>query len=360
MGAICAQLDREPLLHASLGSRELFHSNFLAWYIDRHPGSARRVFEPWTRPAPGVPAAPTERERYQLDLVVHLADAAPLVIENKVFSPPREAQLERYAADAAVKYEPAPEFVLLSLSDPGWSDRRRTLGGHMWWYQSYGGLGATISDAARVIDDGYDRSIVEHYGQMVEMLQQAADLVAVAIDDNTPFAMPDDLARLLHPIRLDQGFQKLRTRSIAHHVQDHLSGQGLEVTVVDAYLRTHPILEAFNRAPGTDEEIGWQYQERQWRLASRVLPTHPLYGRGETLRHKRAQHLAQRYADWFDFTLVDQVLGTTEADSPKPDVFRRFEPDFIYQYRRAPAVTVAQLCELATLLARRALTMRTP
>lgn len=355
---MCLRLDREPLLHASLGSRELFHSNFLAWFVDHHTTAARQVLAPWTRPEAGLGAARTERERRQLDLVIQLADSAPLVIENKVFSPPRDAQLEQYAADVAARYQRTPEFVLLSLSDPRWAGGECELGGHRWRYRSYGELGAAMVAAAGHVTDSYDRQTIQHYGTLAELLQQVANVVVVALDATTPFAMPSDLTRELAPIRLDQGFEKLRTRSIAQYVSAHLRQHGVEATIVDGYERTWPILEAFTRVPGTQDEIGWQYQERQWRLAARVIPGHQLYGRGEELRLKREQFLVDRYNDWFDFTDVDQVLGTTAADSPKKEGFRRFEPDFVYRYRKAKNVTVGQLCELAARLARRSFKVR--
>ena len=92
--ALCAALDAEPLYHASLGSKELFHSNLIAWFVDHHPDAAREVFESWSRSEPGTLGAPTDRERRHLDLVIRLQDLAPLVIENKVFSPPRDKQAQ--------------------------------------------------------------------------------------------------------------------------------------------------------------------------------------------------------------------------------------------------------------------------
>src|SRR6478609_4894900 len=114
---LCDLLDAEPLFHASLGSKELFHSNLIAWFVDSHPARASQAFASWSRPSNESLAASTERERHHLDLVIHLAGTAPLVVENKVFSPPRDEQLAEYAEAVGPKYQPMPEFVLLSLSD---------------------------------------------------------------------------------------------------------------------------------------------------------------------------------------------------------------------------------------------------
>ena len=352
---LCHGLDEEPLLHASLGSKELFHSNLIAWFVDHHPVAARDVFESWSRPEPGVIAAATERERRHLDLVIHLGGLAPLVVENKVFSPPREDQLIEYAQKVAGQYTPAAEFMLLSLSDPGWPGRERELGGHRWRYRSYGHLGHAMTAAAEHVSGSYDRETVTHYGLMVTMLQRVASLVAVEVAEGTTFAMPAPLKAELEKVRLSQGFEKLRARSIAHYINAQLQDRGLDVAVVDEYTRTWPLLEAFARVPETNDEIGWQYQEGQWRLAVRVLPRHPCHGTGAEQRAKREAYVMEHYADWFDFTAVDKVLGTTAADAPKGENLRRFDPDFLYRYRKAKNATVSQLCDLAEVAARRAL-----
>lgn len=96
--AIARELNVEPLARIMYGQRELFHSNFLAWFFDALPKLADAVFRDLT--TDGVTSFSTvrrvERERENLDLVLHWPDAAPLVIENKVFSLPERAQLEEY------------------------------------------------------------------------------------------------------------------------------------------------------------------------------------------------------------------------------------------------------------------------
>src|SRR5947208_16807386 len=89
-----AALEKEPLFHMSLGSKELFHSNFLAWFADRFPEHAASVFCPWTDPMAEAPAGPSEREAGHLDLILHLPGLAPIAVENKVFSVPDEEQLD--------------------------------------------------------------------------------------------------------------------------------------------------------------------------------------------------------------------------------------------------------------------------
>ena len=90
VATLCTALEKEPLFHMSLGSKELFHSNFLAWFADCFPEHAAAVFRPWTVPMTEAQADRSEREPAHLDLVLHLPGLAPIAVENKVFSVPDE------------------------------------------------------------------------------------------------------------------------------------------------------------------------------------------------------------------------------------------------------------------------------
>ena len=354
---LCDDLDAEPLFHASLGSKELFHSNLIAWFVDRQREAARQVFDSWTRPHVGAPDGTTERERLHLDLVIHLRDCAPLVVENKVFSPPKDEQLAQYAQEVAHRFDPlTPEFVLLSLSDPGWPAGQRELGGHIWHRRSYGDLAVAMTEASEVVGDQYERETIERYARVINALQRLATIVAVDVTDATRFALPAEFRSALEGVRLTQGFEKLRTRSVAHYIEHRLAAQGLEsVTVVDGYTRSWPILEGFVQVGDTGEEIGWQYQEGQWRLAVRVRPGHRCHGRGDAMRARREKHVAARYTEWFDFADIDAILASTgtvpTAGTPG---YKSFAPDFVYLYRAARDLTVGQLCDLVGATMRRA------
>ena len=50
---LVTDLDHEPLFHMSLGSKELFHSNFLAWFVRSSPFRQRLPLRPGSLPATG-------------------------------------------------------------------------------------------------------------------------------------------------------------------------------------------------------------------------------------------------------------------------------------------------------------------
>ena len=75
--------DQEPLFHMSLGLKELFHSNYLAWFADYFPESAAAVFHPWAVPMIEAQAGRSEREPAHLDLVLHLPGLAPIAVDDR-------------------------------------------------------------------------------------------------------------------------------------------------------------------------------------------------------------------------------------------------------------------------------------
>jgi hypothetical protein len=345
-------LESEPLFHASLGSKELFHSNLLAWFANYHRGAADAVFTAWTEPMPGVEWRPALREWRHLDLVIRLAEHAPLVIENKVFSPPREDQLLEYTRDAKAKLGEPLSFALLSLVAPNWSGGTCELDGSSWRHFDYGELSAAMRDATTDVEDEYARTTLERYAAIVEVLQEIADIVNEEIEPASDIRLPDRFAKPLDGVRLRQGFEKLRTRTIAYAVSTHLSSKGFDGSgVVDSYTRSWPLLEWFTDVPNTLDQIGWQMQEGQWRLAVRLRKGHPLHGRGSVVRGQREEYVAERYADWFDFTRTNGILEPGPADH---GAYRGFEPDFVYLYRAAKTLTVGEVCDLAAIISAKA------
>jgi hypothetical protein len=115
---ILERLSGDPLYHASLGSKELFHTNLLAWLCDAYPQEMQKVL-PIPTAKPGAKGCAPAREEHDLDLVVRFAGRAPLVIENKVKSLPNHAQLRAY--DKVLNRDKelrGAKRVLLSLAEP--------------------------------------------------------------------------------------------------------------------------------------------------------------------------------------------------------------------------------------------------
>ena len=99
LSQIVEELDEEPLAHIMLGQRELFHSNFLAWYFKKFPTQSDSVFGNLIEKPPSENnKRAVYREKKNIDLWFEWENRQTLIIENKVFSTPDNKQLKKYTS----------------------------------------------------------------------------------------------------------------------------------------------------------------------------------------------------------------------------------------------------------------------
>lgn len=340
--ALCEELRQEPLFHLSLHAKELFHSNFLAWFIEAHNQPARHVFGRWVDSDSDATVTRVQRESSQLDLAVELAGLRPFVVENKVFSPPDEDQLDRYAAGTLAGLKD-PDLLLLSLGAPGWDEDGHTSpNGLRWRYVSYLDLADALEDAARELD-GFDGELVRRYAGYARALHHIGALAGHAEDDE-PLDVPEDYAEPLRSIRLYDGVAKLRARSLVRVLEAHTFPRFSDLGgwFDSGFTNSRAVLQAFLPLPGGDL-LGWQYQHGQWRL---LVITKQHKGKGEAVRKKRHDYVAQRYGHgWFDFSAIPDLIDADVDDIPRMErrgEYNGYNPDFVYRYRKLPELTLSQ------------------
>jgi hypothetical protein len=345
---LCVELAAEPLWHASLGSKELFHSNLLAWALERTDGGGRRRLLGQPEGAAGG-GDRVLRESRHLDLVVELDGQDPVVIENKAFSLPDEAQLERYAADAVGKLPGVPTLVLWSLLNPGWPDGQLVTEGRTWRWLSYPQVAERLEAEFGGRTD-FANQVLVHEARLLRLLTAVMDQVAVR-DAGEPLALPSAVGAVLRGAQLEQAVSKARAFQVGQLIRERLHADKLREPAWPlevGFSNGQSLLSGFWRA-AQDVWAGWQFQGGQWRLAL-ILREPDLFGRGH--RNDRAA-FAVREPGFFDFTAVGDVLGVDEQSlrprkTAKAPEFNAYEPDFVYQYRRLSAdTTVGQLVELA-------------
>lgn len=338
--SLCQQIAAEPLHHLTLGSKELFHSNFLAWLLERFPNEMRPVLGPWSVEAPGAPAVPPEREWHRIDLLVRLEGFRPLLIENKVFAIPNQAQLSGYDEAIEKKLKVGdPSKALLVLTDPGWPADRGS-----WTVRTYADL---VDDLERQVpalrhQDEFAGEIVARYVRYIRMLIDLVRVVGTPADDEPLLLGKADSARHLEGIRLLDGVQKARAQQAALELESKcrsLAGPtGDAITIASGFTRKDALVEAFVRQPEDGVELGWQYQRDQFRLVLRTL-------RSREERESLAG--SDRYRRWFEFDRASGLAQLTEPHPPpKGWQFHNYSPDFTYRYVKAPALTKRQLIDI--------------
>lgn len=365
--AACDSLRAEPLFHMSLGSKELFHSNFMRWLFLCFPNQATDALLTIPRllvPLAGSIGEPRVlREYKRFDLALILPGYRPLVIENKMFSVPRRGQLAEYAHSVGHDRALAgATLCLLSPLRPAWLSASHE--GGTWIHLGYRDLIASLNDQVTPLrhTDPFAAEILARYCTMTTTIVAILEHFAVALDPLDKFNLPAETNKALEAIGIRDGVVKLRADAIASMIEERLRAECLSdrLYVAANFTRKKPLIEVFQMngakiagPKNPTNRVGWQFQEDQWRLAM-ILPG--IAGRGTADRARR-NDFASRYRPWFDFAPLEAILGSLtrgrRSATPVGD-FNVFDPDFVYDYRSVPAITVGQLVELGTEYARRA------
>ena len=147
---------KSPIFWMSLSSKELFHTNFIAWALSTVEDNLqyhffKAIFGEELRGSISV-----EREKYNIDLLVK-ANGKRYVVENKVKDVVAEDQVRKIEQFKADKY------ILLTLLDynPYFNMEK-------WVILTYTDLLRHFSD--RSISNGYHDSLLKDYSRMVNML----------------------------------------------------------------------------------------------------------------------------------------------------------------------------------------------
>jgi hypothetical protein len=340
-----AALKVEPLWAASSGARELFHSDLLQWLAEQEPQTFAKVFglDPST-------AYRCDRERGHLDLrLIPEGKGRALAVENKLFSPPNEDQLQRYE----VTFLNRPQMTgcrqtLLSLTDPGWPDNRYG----RWSWMSYGTLGDHLVETFSERDD-FAGQFACHWGRLCLLLDELRSVVSID-DEDEPYRLSDEVAEHLDK-RLRAFADTLRAYQLHGRIRARLvDAENVDVAV--SFTRGTALVQAFSEGPNGDL-LGWQLQGRQWRLAA-MVPQDRQYGgrmcwgRDSDAGEARTLYLAEHYPDHFRFDELD-AAGIEAVPAATQKAFQQFAPRFTYQYRNVLGPTVRQLTDVAEATSRR-------
>jgi hypothetical protein len=220
------RLRANPIYNLSLGSRELFHSNFLAWLFETYP----QMLEALIGKEQETPVE-VKREERNLDLIIDHelgGQAFSIVVEVKVKDAPRPEQLMKYNQEIEKmkkqgRVKQQTRRILLTLvpvrHDQVWSKLiSSTLeeGGEGWFVLDYGSLGeriAAIANKCKIMAD--DRPIISRYAQMCSDLSALFQL-AVEEDERAPLrtfvTMPvrNKTEKALEELRFLQTLDKYR------------------------------------------------------------------------------------------------------------------------------------------------------
>lgn len=316
-------LENSPLSSLSLGSKELFHSNFLWWFVKQNPVQGGVIFGDFIERNRGQAIAkPPLREKENIDLRLTFADGQELIIENKVKSLPYKQQLESYA-----KKTPNSSHLLLTFEEPEFLKSLDP----SWAFLSYSDLSDRMHSHLSEIQDPYQRCLVADYVDFVRALAEIDKGTAINFEsDDYSFPLSAKLAELrLNDFYLKKKYEKIaietHRRLVALFSDDQVK---LNISPADPSVRLGDFIvnTGFSRSQGLldvfvkltdDVMLGVQLQAGQYRLI--VC----------SIRDPRNCEVTARDLGnaWFDFSRFGEAI----REYPKAGEFNKYGERFLYR-----------------------------
>lgn len=246
MGHAYSILSSSPLFNLSLSSKELFHSNFLAWLAQHYPDFFVEICKElgckadWSKAKWNV-----KREYMNFDLCITSDKKIVMVLENKVKSIPTKAQLDEYVEK--LKKEKKQDvknidLILLSLSI-SFPDKQAIEDEKKWQIRNYKDLCTATRKHMQLINNQYHKALIEDYFSFVATLHECSE--SWKVKDSSPFLLPNDndsnrkelkklrIADLQDKIWYSQLLEKLNSRLEGNNQWDVQSGMDIKKIAKD-------------------------------------------------------------------------------------------------------------------------------
>lgn len=241
---ILEKLKTNPIFKMSLGSKELFHSNFLEYLFTINKESFIQMINDFN--LEGIKLQDDVdyqlgREVENFDLCIYHTDNSnengkkiyDLVIENKVKSIPYKKQLEEYVSKVQEKGSNNCKFILLSLSDefPDKDDDQVK----KWKITNYKTLKESIE--SQYLGNAQisikDQTYIRDYCDFIEKLDELKTILIP--NDQQQFLFVKKDKDLLENIRLHDLYIKLRCSWFAVCLKKRLEEEGIATKIIYKY-----------------------------------------------------------------------------------------------------------------------------
>jgi hypothetical protein len=204
-------LAESPVFNFSLGSKELFHSNFIAWLAVKYPQETGKLFSDFLKNKNGnISIEKVKREKKNKDLWLFFKNGQELIIENKVKSIPDIGQLKAYDKESLNHQN----FLLLTLIEPSFDLPNG------WNKLSYAQLSVLMENTYINLENIYDSQIIKDYIFVISSLGRIFKDITVKSNDKFCFYSEegDYIYKALRDLRMGDVYQKLKYQMFAVEV----------------------------------------------------------------------------------------------------------------------------------------------
>lgn len=342
-----AALKKSPLFNLSLASKELFHSNFLAWVLEKKDDQARILLHELAGKKDFVLetlVVTREENNFDLTLMVkdHSGNQCRIVIENKVKSIPSQAQLNGYSVKLIKNPKGVDETItiLLSLTTPeffkGAECYKPAQGGPAWRYFGYAELLDCLNHGKS--EDPYHEALLTDYKNFVRNLIDLQAAIQGAFDGDSgalinPFDWPrkkdKSLYSELKTIRMHDIFEKWRMLAIQEKLMRMVREKDAEVlnrlTISSGFTNGLGLLEIWPEGKHQNSFFKIQLQGTQLR---QVLQKDTAGAQDEVF--KQAERLLKD-SQWFRARNGDQL---PECGAEENYHFCKYGRGFVYRHEQ--------------------------
>jgi hypothetical protein len=187
-----SKLKKSPVFSMSLGSKELFHSNFWAFLME-HKDYRLLLYSLFPELEASEPVQ-IKREYKNRDIVI-IYKGKEFVIENKIKSYPDLGQLKRYGEDPNMALG-----IVTGINRPPFDLPEK------WKYVSYSSIAKILRDV--ITNDKYLKSIVDDY---CDVLDSINELMKLSLDETKGrLSYWSDDIKKLYDVRLMDVFRKIK------------------------------------------------------------------------------------------------------------------------------------------------------
>lgn len=348
-GKLYENLKESNLFFLSLHSKELFHSNFIAWIAERKEEAFRTFFKDFT----GIQLPDkfrVEREKQNFDLCISALNdnyqegSISCVIENKVKSMPYAEQLEKYSEKLESMGAKDAKKVLLSLS----TESLPHVEG--WVCRTYEDLANSLAKIVPLFED-YAQFLLKDYIEFIKTLHRLQEKkwgipkkykAAFTMDDETKKLRIDDLCqKIIYSKILNQILKKLDEQNyvIGSSLNKLKAYTGEKKVFADCGLsRSIGLLEVKVKV-NSGYVLGIQLQGAQYRYLAESLDGEPI--------HKKCKSDNDIFKFVFNKKVCDprnQKINSLEKDGEKYP-YCKFGDSFMYRYRDVSEANTEDIIE---------------
>ncbi|PEZ76350.1 PD-(D/E)XK nuclease family protein [Bacillus sp. AFS017274] len=360
-------LKQSPMFQLSLTSKELFHSNFVAWVISNYKTECSSLLTEYLNIPIDFSITEVKREEGKKDITVYFnnqhGELVKLIIENKVKGIPTYEQLLKYTTTAKNEF-----FMLLSLVTPIFAVNDSVYIKEFqkeWKCMDYKKLAEIFQKVVKQVEvkNVYHANVIKDYIMCATSLQKLSEMVSGDLREDiyNYYSTNTNIFSMFKEVRLHDFFLKLKHEMIAAEFFTAIKNEIPGIKLVSAKKwETSKAEEVFVGSGFTNgsglSEVKYVIGERE---DSPIILGVQIQGNQFRLFTESKKQISLNIAKylhnnnmWFDFSKANQFSITEKQVYPKvgrkEKNFNTYSQTFYYKSVKLKECRIIDIVNLVT------------